>query len=248
MKVSYSAVWDDTLRLVREHGALLAAIAGVFIFLPSLLLGYLLPAPESVSTDANEAFQMAMDYYRGNLHWFLLVGVIAMWGSLAVLRLIFPRQATVAGAITAAAALLPFYFLVSLISGFIVGIGFLLLILPGLYLTARLIVAAPVMVAEDRRNPLDAISRSFAVTKGHGWAILGLIVLIGIAAVVVMGVVNAMLGIAFTLIAGQDLGRLLSLIVSSATSAAFTVVLTVVYAAIYRALVGDAASTARVFE
>ena len=248
MKFSYSAVWDDTVRLVREHGALLGAIAGVFIFLPSLLLSYLVAAPEAVSADPQEAFQISMDYYRANVHWFLLVGIIAMWGSLAMLRLVFPRQATVAGAISAAIALLPFYLLVSIISGFIIGIGLFLLILPGLYLAARLIVAAPVMVAEDRRNPLDVISRSFAVTKGRGWAILGLLVLIVIAAVVVMVVVNGMLGILFTLVAGQDLGRLFSLIIGAAISAAFTVLLTVLYAAIYRALAGHVGSTARVVE
>ena len=236
MKFSYSAVWDDTLRLVREHGALLAAIAGVFIFLPSLLLGYLLPAPESVSTDANEAFQMAMDYYRGNLHWFLLVGVIAMWGSLAVLRLIFPRQATVAGAITAAAALLPFYFLVSLISGFIVGIGFLLLILPGLYLWGRLLPAAPAMVAEERRNPLDALKRGWELSEGHGWLIIGLYLLVAIPAGIMMLVIAQLTGIVFILATGQQFGTLLGMIVLCAMQALVSALLTMLAAAVYRAL------------
>jgi hypothetical protein len=33
MKFSYSAVWNDTVALLRSHGSLLLAIAGVFIFI-----------------------------------------------------------------------------------------------------------------------------------------------------------------------------------------------------------------------
>ena len=39
MTFSYNAVWEDTGRLLKAHGAQLAAIAGVFIFLPTLLIG-----------------------------------------------------------------------------------------------------------------------------------------------------------------------------------------------------------------
>jgi hypothetical protein len=248
MKFSYSAVWDDTLRLIRAHGPLLAAVAGVFIFFPSLLLGYLMPPPDGRSPDPAESMRMAMDYYTHAWPWFLLVGLLAMWGALAVLRLVFVRQITVASAIAGGVVLLPFYFLASMIAGFVIGLGLILLVVPGLYLTARLIIVGPVMVAENRLNPLDAISRAFALTKGNGWAILGLFVLILIAGLVVITVINALLGIVFTLVAGRDLGRLLALIVSSATSAGFTVMLTIVYASIYRSLAGEVASTAEIFE
>jgi UPF0716 family protein affecting phage T7 exclusion len=45
MKFSYSAVWNDAARMLKEHGSLLLAIAGVFFLLPGLLLGYFLPQP-----------------------------------------------------------------------------------------------------------------------------------------------------------------------------------------------------------
>ena len=38
MKFSYSAVWSDTMRMLRQHGSLLLAVAGVFFLLPGLLL------------------------------------------------------------------------------------------------------------------------------------------------------------------------------------------------------------------
>src|SRR6185437_17138364 len=45
MRFSYNQVWEDTLRLLRENAALLAAIAGVFLFLPALLVAVLVPPP-----------------------------------------------------------------------------------------------------------------------------------------------------------------------------------------------------------
>ena len=36
---------EDTLKLLRRHAPLLAAIAGVFLFLPALLIAVLLPPP-----------------------------------------------------------------------------------------------------------------------------------------------------------------------------------------------------------
>ncbi|MDB5671147.1 MAG: hypothetical protein JWO25_2106 [Alphaproteobacteria bacterium] len=248
MKFSYSAVWEDTARLIRAHGPLIAAIAGVFIFLPALLLGYFLPPPQSGTADAAENMRVTLQYYSTAWPWFLLQNLLAMTGMLAVLRLIFARGTTVGAALTAAAALLPFYFLVSVISGILVGIGLVLLILPGAYLFGRLAVAGPVMVAETRRNPFEAMSRSFEVTKGHGWAIVGMVLLVIIAGGVIIIVADALLGILLVTVAGPNLGRLLAQIVSSAAITGFTLVMAVLYAAIYRALTGNATSTAAVFD
>ena len=248
MKFSYSAVWDDTVRLIRAHGPLIAAIAGVFIFFPSLLLTYLLPPPEGRPGDANEAIRLTIEYYSAAWPWFAAESLLAMVGTLAVLRLIFARNTTVGAALAVGAAFLPFYFLLSLISGFIIGIGLLFLLLPGFYLAGRLVIAGPVMIAENRRNPIDAIGRAFEITKGRGWAIFFLILLVVVAGFVVIMVVNALLGIVFTVIAGADLGRLLVAIVSAATSTGFTMLLVVLYASIYRSLAGDLGSTAEVFQ
>src|SRR4051812_38184352 len=45
MSFSYNAVWEDAVRLLRQHAPLLAAIAGVFLFLPALLFAVFLPQP-----------------------------------------------------------------------------------------------------------------------------------------------------------------------------------------------------------
>jgi hypothetical protein len=238
MKFSYSAVWDDTVALLRAHAPLIAALAGVFIFLPALLVGHFLPQPEPVAgAEAGEMWRLLGEYFTVNWHWLLLQSLVNTIGTIAILILVFARQGTsVGGAISAAVLLLPFYFLASLLSGLAIGIGLLLLIVPGLYLFGRLAPLAPVVVAENRRNPIDAIARTFAVTRGKGWAVLGLVILVVIPGVIAMMVANMIFGFVFRLAAGQELGALLSLIVNSATATALTIVLLLLYAAIYRAL------------
>jgi hypothetical protein len=241
MKLSYSAAWDDLTALLKAHGTLIAALAGVFIFLPTLLLGYLLPRPE-VSNAAD--FLPALNrYYAANWHWFIASGIVTMLGSLAILLLVFaPKGTSVGGAISRAALFLPFYFLVSLMTGFLLGVAMLFLIVPGLYLFGRLAILGPVMVAEGRKRPLDVIGRTFEVTKGNGWRVLGFFVLVAIAGYVAAGVVNTLFGILFVLAAGKDLGGLLAMIVASATYSALAVVFLLLYAAVYRQLAGRGAA------
>jgi hypothetical protein len=243
MNFSYSAVWEDMLGLLKANSTIIIALAGVFMLLPALLVAYLLPMPETA--DISRMWMLMGEYFSANWHWLLLESLVSMIGGIAILLLVLDRGGTtVGGAIAAAVALLPFYFIAALLAGFIIGFGFVLLILPGLYLFGRLAPLGPVVVAERRRNPIDALQRTFAITKGNGWAVLGLVLLIGIAAVIAMFVVNMILGLIFILVAGQELGRLLTMIVEAATGAALGTLLILLYAAIYRALSGRGAAAA----
>jgi len=235
MTFSYSAAWEDTVRMLRTHGSLIAAIAGVFIFLPAILTGYFLPPPEGQGAQMIEAMTV---YFKSNLPWFILSRLVEMIGTIAILTLLFQReQVTVGAAIAGAFMLLPFYFLTSMLTGIAVGVGFLLLVAPGLYLIGRLAVAAVVVVAEGRRNPIDALQRSIALTKGHGWAVLGLLIVVALAGFVCLLAVTSVVGIVLLLFG--DVGKLLELILSAALSSLLSVVLLVLCAAIYRQLSPD---------
>jgi hypothetical protein len=242
MNFSYTAVWEDTMRMLRENARLLAAIAGVFVFLPALLAAQFLPAPEA--SDPSRVFSDLIEYYSNAWPWLFLQSLVSMVGAAAMLRLVLVRGTSVGAALGFGLMLLPFYFALSLICGILVGLGVVLLIVPGLYLIGRLVPAGAVMVAENRRNPIDAVSRSFAITTGHGWAVFGLVLVVALVAGVVILVVTVLAGMVFILAAGQDLGRLLTAIVSSALSAAFATLLLVLYAAIYRGLTGSASVSA----
>jgi len=235
MTFSYSAAWDDTVGMLRTHGSLIGAIAGVFLFLPAVLLAHFVPPPEDQSA---QMIEQLTGYFTSNLHWFILSRLLGMLGAIAILTLLFERgQVTVGGAITGAVPLLPFYFLTSMLSGIAIGVGLFLLIVPGLYLIGRLAVAGIVVVAEGRRNPIDAIQRSVSLTKGNGWSILGLIIVVAIAGFVCVLAATSVVGILLLLLG--DIGKLLQSILSAALSSALNVVLLLLCTAVYRQLVGD---------
>jgi hypothetical protein len=236
MKFSYSAVWAEVTALLRSHASLIATIAGVFIFLPDLLAAYFLPQPEPQAGTFAELGRLWTEYAALNWPWLLLVRLANMIGQIAILLLIFSRGISVGGAIAAAFALLLSYFAAALIANFAIALGILLFIVPGLYLLGRFGPLVAVLVAEARRNPIDALRRCWDLTRGHGWAILGLILIIAIAAAIVVGVAATLLGIVFVLVAGQEIGHLLVLIVRSAGNAAMMTLLLVLSAAIYRSL------------
>ncbi|MGZ4182102.1 MAG: hypothetical protein ACXVUL_15635 [Solirubrobacteraceae bacterium] len=85
---------------------------------------------------------------------------------------------------------------VSLLFGLGVGIGFVLLIVPGLILTVIWSVVAPVTVLE-RPGVFAAFSRSQELVRGNGWNVFGVIVVVFLAVAVVSiaaGVLAAGLG------------------------------------------------------
>jgi hypothetical protein len=151
MNFSYSAVWDDTTRLLRSHSSLISAVAGVFVFLPMLLVAYFLPEPNEQGRKMMEAL---IDYYSANSLWLLLQRLVQMIGSAAIFLLLSARGSpTVRNVIATAASILPIYFITVVISNLIIGAGFALFLVPGLYLLGRL-GPAGVVVADRGRHAL----------------------------------------------------------------------------------------------
>ena len=73
---------------------------------------------------------------------------------------------------------------VSILFGIGVGIGFVLLIIPGLILIVIWSVVAPVTVLE-RPGVFAAFGRSRALVRGNGWNVFGVIVIVFLAVVVI---------------------------------------------------------------
>ena len=243
MRFSYTAVWNDTVALLRSHGSLLLAVAGVFILLPLLLTGYLLPTPQT----ATDPLAAMGDYYSRNWPWLTLASLVNAVGAIAIYRLTFAeRGVTVGQAIAGAVPLLPFYFVLTVILSIAIGFGLALFLIPGIYLLGRLVVSAPAMVAESQRNPIEAMGESWRLTKGRGWAVAGLVLIVGVAGALLSFVIVAVLGSVFILIGGREgVGGLLLLILNAALNAVLYTVLIVLIAAIYRALRGVVSAAPR---
>lgn len=61
----------------------------------------------------------------------------------------------------------------ALMTGFVVGLGFILLFIPGCILISGLILGSPALVIENIANSTDAMGRSWALTRGHRLKIFG---------------------------------------------------------------------------
>jgi uncharacterized membrane protein len=64
----------------------------------------------------------------------------------------------------------------SLILAFVVGVGLLFLLVPGIILACGLILAFPALVLEPGSTAFGALARSWSLTRGSRWRMFGLIV------------------------------------------------------------------------
>lgn len=120
-----------------------------------------------------------------------------------------------------------------------------------LWLTARLMVATPVIVAE--RRGLSALKRSFAITRGMTWKLMGVVLLYAVVVTVATLAARSVFGAIFALVAGGANGELgvaqvLTAIVVSLVTTVFTVLQAVFVAQLYRAAAGDLAAPVGIVE
>jgi len=103
-----------------------------------------------------------------------------------------------APAVQAALPRLPNVILTTLAVLFLVFLGFVALILPGIVILVMLCVALPACILEDL-SPIAALKRSRELTRGNRWRLLGLVLLNGLILIGVGVVVSLPLGLASTL-------------------------------------------------
>ena len=88
---------------------------------------------------------------------------LPVWlGSAGILSLLLDsRRLTVGDALKSGFRLLPSVIILNWLTQFMIVSGLLLLLVPGIYLIGRLMLAAPAQMAERIGNPFRAIGRSF---------------------------------------------------------------------------------------
>ena len=80
--------------------------------------------------------------------------------------------------------------LAGLLAGLGIAFGFVLLVLPGLFLLTIWAVIAPVIVVEKRRA-LESFGRSRELVRGHGWTVFGIVLITGLLSGVATTVLQA---------------------------------------------------------
>jgi hypothetical protein len=185
MKIDMAGALRDAWAMWRTDGDLLVRIAALFLFLPQFATLLLLPPipPMVVTAEMSQAAQMALaesivawiSAYGG---WYLVGALIVQAGTLIVLTAYLGRdRPNLGGAIRGAAQLFPRYLLAMILVGLPLGLGVLtlVLLLPGLYVLGRMIALGPILVAERPISVGRAVARSWAMTRGFGLPLAGLV-------------------------------------------------------------------------
>jgi hypothetical protein len=134
------------------------------------------------------------------------------------------RDQSIGGLFRSAGAVVGTLVVVGILAGIAIAIGFVLLIIPGLFLITIWAVVVPVVVIE-RTGVFEAFGRSRELVKGHGWQVFGVLVLLFIAAFVVQVLIAAILGGIFDSALGFAIGVLLtSLLLMPLTALAASVI------------------------
>lgn len=259
MKLDMGQAWNAATAMLAANRGIVVAIAGVFIFLPYLVLALFLPqAVQGPAETADPEVMMAMmqDLYLNNWWAFLLVTVIQGIGMIALLILLTDRRRpTVGEALAKGATGFITYILAQILTGFMIA---LLIVFPivaavgsvtvavivglvaavaAVYLAIKFSLSAPVVAIEGERNPVQALRRSWQITKGNSLRLLAFYILLMIAMGVVLVLFTMIFGVVFAAVGGvvEEIGIA---VVSSLGNSVFAVIFLAVLAAIHRQLAG----------
>ena len=183
-----------------------------------------------------------------------LVGIVftgsLIWGALAAFD---GRPVTFLECLRQGGANFGGQFGVGLLSGLGIVLGFVLLIVPGLFLMTAWSAAGAMRVAEGV-NASEALGRSHRLTKGARWPIFGLVLLLSISFLVTAFAIAALSDIAASAAQGRASADMVdNLILTPVFVLVFQMVAGVGTASIYRELTGSiggaaAASVAATFD
>ncbi|MCP5396355.1 MAG: glycerophosphoryl diester phosphodiesterase membrane domain-containing protein [Sphingomonadaceae bacterium] len=268
MKFDMSRAWDTATEMMSANRDVMLVVVGMFVFLPNLALAlWMGDTAETLQAQAaanpEAAMDAVMDFYSGMAIPMVILSLIQGVGVLALLSLLSDaRRPTVGEALkTGLTCLLP-YFAVQIMQGFLMAlivivpvatgaaIAVPLGILLGLvalaavaYIWVKFSLSAPALAIEGVRNPIAAMQRSWALTKGNSLSIFLFFVLLMLALVVVSVVVSAVGGLLFAL-ASSEIALIGNAVIGSALNAIMAMVMIASLASIHRQLSGGSPQAA----
>jgi uncharacterized membrane protein len=182
-------ILDTSFTLYRRHFAALATVALVCTGVP-LVLRLFLEAGGGVFTNVALGLLYAISLVVLNL---VATGATVFIVSESYLG----RPISAREALSRATPYIGRILVCSLLMALVVGLGFLLLLVPGIILAVGLALAIPAVVLEPRSSASAALSRSWELTRGARWRIFGLgvtlLVLLYIPVVAITGLLAVVL-------------------------------------------------------
>ena len=261
--LSISRAWDETREIFGRDGKLIIAVGLALIVLPQAVAGLVAPAGSAAGAGKPSGIVQLM---------MLAVFLLSLWGQLSIVRLALGPSTTVGDAIQHGlrrfpAALGAFAImilgmaivLIPIVMIFIVALGVdassltpgqasgpfgLLVLLMALLVIAisiRFMLVSAVASAETV-GPLAILKRSWTLTAGNYWRLLGFIVLLLIAAIALIVAASIVGGILARLVSSTiepfSLSALILALVTAAAQGVFSILAAVMMTRIYTQVAG----------
>lgn len=179
MKPDIGAACRAALGQWRRDRDVIVAIAGVFFFLPNLLLGLFMAPGEAAGAAGGVADDAALieslaAYFTANVHWLALQAVAELFGVGVLLALLLDeRRPTVGAAMATTARRLPTLVAVTLVTNIAKVVGLMLFVLPGLFVIGRTFVVLPAIMA--RASGIgETVSKALSLTEGRAVQLVAL--------------------------------------------------------------------------
>jgi hypothetical protein len=236
-KLDFTAAWNDALALLKGNLEVVLPVIGVLLLLPAIIVGYMVPEPVIDPAAADSGMAQLLQYYNDLAPWLLMTTITSVIAYATIYALVFNQsRPTVAEAFTIALS----FFLPMLIANIIIMIamtvGLIFLIVPGIYLLIKFSLTGPSMVAENIKNPIAALSRSWALTKGNSLYIFAFFIIVGVVGGIAYYISAMIFSAIFAMVLPASAAALLSLIVKSILGAILSAVFLFIGIAIYRQL------------
>jgi hypothetical protein len=280
MKFDSNRAWQDAIASVRANRQVLVPLAGVFFFLPTLLSSVFLSDVQTRMMEAMQKPEIVERIFSEHAGLFFAFGIggllVQFVGYLAVMALLSDRgRPTVGEAIMTALRGLPTLIgvgalgtagmlLLSVVLGVVVGgllgavagaavasgVVVIALIVIMAYVAIKLSLIVPVVIAEQTRNPVAAIIRSWRLTRHNSLRLFGFYILLAVGYIAIAFAATIVLVAPVALLAGEGHAlTLLTGVVTGAISALVSVILMAILANAHRQLAGPSADAIeRTFE
>ena len=170
----------------------------LYLFLVMIIVG-IAESPASVvrDSDADISAGMIILQILAAVYWLLVFSVVKYGGDLMYLRAIRNEKFEISEMFDGFKKNYINIILANLLTFAIIGLGFVLLIVPGIILACRLAFVS-YLVMDKNMEPVAAVEKSWEMTKGHGWQIFGMGLLV--IPIVIGGLICFIVGIVFSII------------------------------------------------
>lgn len=259
MRLSIGQAWGETRGVLRRDGSLIATVALALLVLPGTLVGLVAPPTTAGGQAAGWTGPLA-----------LVSGLVGLAGQLAISRIALGPPLTVGQAIGLGFRRLPSFFLSALlwIAPFVlamvgllaasgadltrpdaplpepsaaISIAVLLLMVVFLFVAVHMLFTTPA-AADTRLGPIGLIKRSWSLSRGHGFKLFGLLLLVLLVAFVLVIGLGSAIGAVFLLLLGNpeplSLSALFISLIQQLLNAVVSVGLAVLIARCYAQLSG----------